>query len=54
MTGSRSDRPVQSGSDNLDCNLFDSRVDKTTWPYGSRVWSKKEWVLPENNDDDNI
>ena len=27
-------------------NLFDSRVGKTTWPYGSGVWSKKEWVLP--------
>jgi hypothetical protein len=25
--------------------LFDSRVGKTTWPYGSRVWSKKERVL---------
>ena len=27
-------------------NLFDSRVGKTVWPYGSGVWSKKEWVLP--------
>ncbi|XP_077238840.1 threonine synthase, chloroplastic-like [Tasmannia lanceolata] len=27
-------------------SLFDSRVGKTTWPYGSGVWSKKEWVLP--------
>lgn len=26
--------------------LFDSRVGKTHWPYGSGVWSKKEWVLP--------
>ncbi|XP_058756438.1 threonine synthase, chloroplastic-like [Vicia villosa] len=33
-------------------NLFDSRVGKTTWPYGSGVWSKKEWVLPEINADD--
>ncbi|KAM7515690.1 hypothetical protein LguiA_005273 [Lonicera macranthoides] len=33
-------------------SLFDSRVGKTTWPYGSGVWSKKEWVLPEINDDD--
>ena len=33
-------------------NLFDSRVGKTTWPYGSGVWSKKEWVLPEIDDDD--
>ncbi|KAL4330746.1 hypothetical protein AHAS_Ahas13G0430900 [Arachis hypogaea] len=28
-------------------NLFDSCVGRTTWPYGSDVWSKKEWVLPE-------
>lgn len=27
--------------------LFDSRVGRTNWPYGSGVWSKKEWVLPE-------
>ncbi|KAK1381544.1 hypothetical protein POM88_028288 [Heracleum sosnowskyi] len=27
-------------------NLFDSRVGNTNWPYGSEVWSKKEWVLP--------
>lgn len=33
-------------------NLFDSRVGKTTWPYGSGVWGKKEWVLPEIDDDD--
>ncbi|KAK3004286.1 hypothetical protein RJ639_019669 [Escallonia herrerae] len=33
-------------------SLFDSRVGKTTWPYGSGVWSKKEWVLPEIDDDD--
>lgn len=33
-------------------SLFDSRVGKTTWPYGSGVWSKKEWVLPEISDDD--
>ncbi|KAK6941320.1 Pyridoxal-phosphate dependent enzyme [Dillenia turbinata] len=32
--------------------LFDSRVGTTTWPYGSGVWSKKEWVLPEIGDDD--
>ncbi|KAG0459703.1 hypothetical protein HPP92_022831 [Vanilla planifolia] len=28
-------------------DLFDSRVGRTTWPYGSGVWSKKEFVLPE-------
>ncbi|KAL2552882.1 Methionine synthase domain-containing protein [Forsythia ovata] len=33
-------------------SLFDSRVGKTTWPYGSGVWSKKEWVLPEIDGDD--
>ncbi|KAF6164761.1 hypothetical protein GIB67_041013 [Kingdonia uniflora] len=31
--------------------LFDSRIGKTTWPYGSGVWSKKEWVLPEIDSD---
>lgn len=25
---------------------FDGRVGTTLWPYGSGVWSKKEWVLP--------
>ncbi|KAJ7979287.1 Threonine synthase, chloroplastic [Quillaja saponaria] len=33
-------------------SLFDSRVGRTTWPYGSGVWSKKEWVLPEIDPDD--
>ncbi|KAI7733472.1 hypothetical protein M8C21_008397 [Ambrosia artemisiifolia] len=32
--------------------LFDSRIGKTTWPYGSDVWSKKEWVLPKIDSDD--
>eukprot|EP00899_Mesostigma_viride_P013716 jgi/Mesvir1/22345/Mv03615-RA.1 len=27
-------------------NLFDARVGKSTWPYGSGVWGKKELVLP--------
>lgn len=26
--------------------LFDDRTGKTSWPYGSGVWSKKEWILP--------
>eukprot|EP00191_Tetraselmis_sp_GSL018_P021165 CAMPEP_0177584136 /NCGR_PEP_ID=MMETSP0419_2-20121207/3727_1 /TAXON_ID=582737 /ORGANISM="Tetraselmis sp., Strain GSL018" /LENGTH=422 /DNA_ID=CAMNT_0019073639 /DNA_START=623 /DNA_END=1889 /DNA_ORIENTATION=- len=26
--------------------LFDERTGRTAWPYGSGVWSKKEWVLP--------
>ncbi|GMH38683.1 hypothetical protein BSKO_06567 [Bryopsis sp. KO-2023] len=34
--------------------LFDERAGKTTWPYGSGVWSKKEWVLPEISDQDVI
>nr|QKY14826.1 threonine synthase (THRC) [Polytomella parva] len=33
-------------------NLFDSRVGSTSWPYGSGIWSKKEWILPEISDDD--
>ncbi|KAL3637431.1 hypothetical protein CASFOL_018599 [Castilleja foliolosa] len=35
-------------------SLFDSRVGKTTWPYGSGAWSKKEWVLPKIDSDDII
>ncbi|HXK65834.1 MAG TPA: pyridoxal-phosphate dependent enzyme, partial [Spirochaetota bacterium] len=31
--------------------LFDSRVGTTKWPYGSGVWSKKEWVCPEVNNE---
>lgn len=30
--------------------LFDSRIGTTAWPYGSGVWSKKEWVLPVRNE----
>ena len=26
--------------------LFEDRYCGTTWPYGSGVWGKKEWVLP--------
>ena len=33
--------------------LFDDRYKRTTWPYGSAVWGKKEWVCPLV-DDDNI
>lgn len=42
----------RAGDGNYWKKLFDSRVGKTTWPYGSGVWSKKEWVLPEIDDDD--
>ncbi len=27
-------------------NLFSGRTGTNRWPYGSGVWSKKEWVLP--------
>ena len=33
-------------------SLFDSHVRKTTWPYSSSMWSKKEWVLSEIDPDD--
>ncbi|MGH7855850.1 MAG: pyridoxal-phosphate dependent enzyme, partial [Candidatus Binatia bacterium] len=31
--------------------LFDERVRKNQWPYGSGVWGKKEWVIPYLADD---
>jgi len=33
--------------------LFDDRYKSNQWPYGSGVWGKKEWVLP-NIDNNNI
>jgi threonine synthase len=27
--------------------LFDKRYKRTIWPYGSGVWGKREWVMPE-------
>lgn len=33
--------------------LFSSRNGTTSWPFGSGVWSKKEWVIP-GIDDENI
>ncbi|MEI7770931.1 MAG: threonine synthase [Chloroflexales bacterium] len=33
--------------------LFEGRWMRTTWPYGSGVWGKKEWLCP-NIDDKNI
>ena len=33
--------------------LFDDRYKRTVWPYGSSVWGKKEWVVP-NISDDNV
>jgi threonine synthase len=29
--------------------LFEERYKSNQWPYGSGVWGKKEWVLPEIN-----
>ncbi|MER2597935.1 MAG: threonine synthase [Caldilineales bacterium] len=31
--------------------LLDSRTSTTQWPYGSGVWGKKEWVVPDIGDD---
>src|SRR5437764_3976075 len=31
--------------------LFDDRYKRTTWPYGSAVWGKKEWVAPQVRDE---
>jgi len=33
--------------------LFEDRYKSTQWPFGSGVWGKKEWILP-NLHDDNI
>src|SRR5512142_3480992 len=33
--------------------LFEERYKSTEWPYGSGVWGKKEWVLP-NISNDNV
>ena len=30
---------------------FDERYKRTTWPYGSGVWGKKEWICPELRND---
>jgi threonine synthase len=31
--------------------LFDQRYKGTRWPYGSGVWGKREWVMPNIDDD---
>ena len=31
--------------------LFDERYKRTSWPYGSGVWGKKEWICPEIQDE---
>ncbi|MFH0977602.1 MAG: threonine synthase [Spirochaetota bacterium] len=33
--------------------VFNKRLGTTKWPYGSGVWSKKEWICPQI-DDENI
>jgi threonine synthase len=33
--------------------LFEKRYKSTKWPYGSGVWGKKEWILPQL-DNENI
>ena len=30
---------------------FEERGRRNQWPYGSGVWGKKEWVLPEIEDE---
>jgi len=30
---------------------FEDRYKSTQWPYGSGVWGKKEWILPQISDD---
>ncbi len=31
--------------------LFEDRYKSTQWPYGSGVWGKKEWILPQIKDE---
>ncbi len=31
--------------------LFEDRYRSTEWPYGSGVWGKKEWILPQISND---
>lgn len=33
-------------------DLFDSRYKNQSWPHGSSVWGKKEWVCPVVDDED--
>ena len=32
-------------------SLFERRASTTQWPYGSGVWGKREWVIPDLADD---
>jgi threonine synthase len=31
--------------------VFDDRYKRTSWPYGSGVWGKREWIAPEVPDE---
>lgn len=49
---------VQHDHDALMCRtpvewkkLFEERYKSTEWPYGSGVWGKKEWILPQIHND---
>ncbi len=49
---------VQHDHDALICRapgewkkLFEDRYKSSEWPYGSGVWGKKEWVLPQVHND---
>lgn len=33
-------------------SLFEERYKLNRWPYGSGVWGKREWVMPEVEDDE--
>lgn len=39
--------PLKMTSPNNWKDIFDSRFMRTTWPYGSGVWGKKEFVCPD-------
>ena len=43
--------PLRRRSAGAWMKLFDSRVMTTSWPYGSGVWGKKEWVAPHVRDE---
>ena len=38
---------VGSGDAGYWKKLFEDRYKSTEWPYGSGVWGKKEWILPD-------
>jgi threonine synthase len=43
--------PLQMTSPGDWKDIFDSRFMRTTWPYGSGVWGKKEFVCPDVQDE---